>query len=246
MSNPYLCCKFASEMPNWAEQMTAWSSLAMAALTLLLVAGVAFAAAQFFLTRKFNRTLETDQLLKEIDASVLWAARSRLDKFETLAENQRRAYLMYKAVERFGKFKRFRILAKRLRRVISEIANLTERVEIYIRKGMADEGIIAEHTGYNILATYCFLSVILEERAKLYDYNYDGFRALATRIQDYAILNPEAADIRKELVWFPLSPLQYKGGERSLEYLTSRWRVLQKARIWLARTKHAAKTLKKS
>jgi hypothetical protein len=221
--------------PNWAEQITAWSTLAMAVLTLLLVLGVAFAAGQFFLTRKFNRTLETDQLLKEIASSALWATRSRLDKFDSVTENRRRAYRLYKKVQRFGRFKRFRGLAKRFRTVISEIANLTERVEIYIRKGMADESIVAEHTGYNILSTYCFLADVFEERALLYDYNYDGVRDLALRIQDYAILNPKAADLREELVWHPLPPLKYKGGDVSLGYSIAWWAVFRKTRLWWRR-----------
>jgi hypothetical protein len=220
--------------------MTAWSTLALAVLTLLLTLGIAFAAAQFFLTRKFNRTLETDHLFKELRKVGLWEGRSKLDTLDDLEGNRLRANRLYKVIHRLRRFKSFRELDAVTSDFIEDVARLTERIEIYIRKGVADEGIIAEHAGYDVLMTYCCLRDILQKRAAEDDLNYEGFRDLALRIQDYAKLHPRDADLRDDLVWDSLPRIEYKGGDESLGYYIPWWSLLRKARLWVAWRRHNA------
>jgi hypothetical protein len=79
---------------------------------------------------------------------------------------------------------------------IDRSAKLADRVEIYIRKGIVEESIIAEHYGYDVLTLYQVLRDVFQHRAATDDYNYEGFRDLASRIQDYARLHPLDADLR--------------------------------------------------
>lgn len=56
------------------------------------------------------------------------------------------------------------------------------------------------HIGYDVPNTYYILQDIFQDRAIKENLNYEGFRDLALRVQDYARLNPLDADIGSELV----------------------------------------------
>ena len=102
--------------------------------------------------------------------------------------------------------------------MIEDHSRLAELIEIYIRKGAADEGIVGDHLAYDILSTYYAVQDVLRERALKEDLAYEGFRDLALRLQDYAKIRPVEADLRGHLVWAKLPPLKYKGGDESHGY----------------------------
>jgi hypothetical protein len=99
-----------------------------------------------------------------------------------------------------------------------ELSGTAERTEIYIRKGAADVGIIAEHLGYDIILAYYCLRPIIRELTSGEDFNFDGFRDLTLRLQDYAKLHPLDVDIRPNMIFATIPPLRYRGGDVSLGY----------------------------
>ena len=194
-----------------ANQVTAWS-------TFVLAVGVVFAALQYFGERKNNRVVETNSLLRDWQATRLQIARTQLDNN------------VYRRLLRLQRFKAFRDLEVDVYNFIQDTARISERMEILVRRGAADEGIIVEHIGYDILVSYYILRDVLQDRAAEDDLNYEGFRDLARRTQDYAKLHPLDADLRDKLVFANLPPLRYRGGDVSLRYRES---LRRRARLFI-------------
>lgn len=191
---------------------------------------------QFVWQRKANQVVESGNLLKEWNAERLWLFRSGLDVDNDPDVNRVTASVLYSCIVRFGHFRRFLKMEEALNNLLEDTTQSAERMEIYIRKGAANESIIAESAGYSILSTYFFLRDILQHRAGEYDYNYDGFRDLALRVQDYAKMFPLDADLRDELTDADLPPLVYRGGDKSVGYHKSPWRRILLRLLPLYRT----------
>jgi len=228
----------AQIQPDWASVLTAQSTFAMALLTAILAVGVLFAGLQFLLTRRFNRVLETDNLIKELCAIGLWEVLQRLDKFDDMDANTKRASRLYAGIQRFKKRKYFRGLGTTANDFIDNRAQITDRIEIYIRKGVADESIVAEHLAYYIIVMYCFLKEVLQQRAGAHDYNYDSFRDLTRRLQDYGKLYPLDVDLRERVLYEHIPPLHYRGGDSSRGYSLSNFR---RFRLWIIETRRGRK-----
>jgi len=179
--------------------------------------------------------LQTGELIKVWGKNKYWTARSRIDKNYDQAANRERVNRLYAAIKRFKGLKYFREMEIDVSNFIEETARIAERMEIYVKRGVADLGIISNHIGYEVLALYIAVQDVLNERSLSEDLNYEGFRDLALRIQHYARLNPDA-DIRDELIWAVIPPLQYRGGDESEGYKMTRflrWR-LKRARLkWM-------------
>jgi hypothetical protein len=150
-------------------------------------------------------------LLNDWNENHLWLGRSWLDKSMDLDSDRERATRVYKAILR-KRFKSYRNLDLQVADFIEDTASLAERMEVYVRKGVADEGIIAEYIGYGIITTYYHLRDILQARAEADDFEYEGFRDLALRIQDYAKLHNKDAGLSDDIVFAVLPPLRYRSG----------------------------------
>lgn len=211
--------------PDWAAQVTAIGTGALAL-------GVIVAVLQLRQDSLFNRVLQTGGLIKTWGKNKYWFARSRIDKYYDQELNRQRLNEVYARLNRLKRFKAFREAEIEMYNFIEETARITEQMEIYISRGAADLGIIADHIGYDVIALYYALQDILAERSLSEDLNYEGFRDLALRIQHYARLH-DSVDIRDEIAWAVLSPLPYRGGDESEGYRMSRLdrRRLKRARV---------------
>lgn len=198
----------------------------------MLTAGIILATKQLLQDRLFNRVLQTGGLIKDWNKNKYWIARSRLDKYYEPEDNKSRANKMAAGIARFKGFKRFRNLDVEFYNFIEETSRLAEQMELYISRGAADLGLIADHIGYDILALYYALQDVISERSLKEDLYYEGFRDLALRVQHYARLHQQV-DIRDVYVWACFPPLPYRGGDESDGYPMSRfyrWR-LKRARL---------------
>lgn len=201
-----------------------WTSIVTAVSTAILAIGVLFAAFQFFWQRKADRVVETGKLIDMWNSCACADDRDRLDKHLAIEDNRAMALRVYIA-ERHGKNVPIDIDA-----ILTESARLAERIEIYIRKGAANESIIAETIGYDILQTYFVLHNIMAADAKADNIDYEGFRDLASRMQDYAKLKPLDTGWPDELLALPIPVIQYRDGTHSLGYiagLAGFWRLIR-------------------
>lgn len=190
-----------------------WSRMTAIA-TAVLVGGVLFAAAQFYLTRRNFRVTECGNLVKEWQVSALPVLQAEFDRGPELRTNAKNALTT------------IRIARERLELKLLELCRIAERTEIYVRKGVADIGIIAEHLGYDIIALYYYMRPLLRQLTRENDFNLEGFRDLVLRIQDYAKLNPLGLDIREDVVFAKIPPLRYIEGDLSKGYHKSLLRRL--------------------
>jgi len=215
-----------------------WTSVVTAIGTGVLALGIVIALLQFRQDRLFNRVLQTGGLIKLWSKNKYWIARSRIDKDYDQGINRQRVNRLYAGVKRFKGFKAFRELEVDVYNFIEESTRMAERMDIYISRGVADLGLIADHLGYDVLELYYCIQDVLHERALTEDLNYEGFRDLSLRIQHYARLHKDV-DIRDELVWAVFPPLPYRGGDESEGYRMSRF---YRWRLKLARQKFMKKT----
>jgi hypothetical protein len=212
--------------PDWTA-ISAIATVVSAFATVVLAFGVIIAWYQLRLQRKGNQVIETGKLLQEWNSDRLWLARSWLDEdADSWDIDRKRATRLYKLVAGLKTW-RFRRLQDFVNDLIEEHARLAERIEIYIRKGAADESIIGDHIAYDVLMSYTTIQGVLQERATEDDLSYEGFRDLALRLQDYAKIHPFDADLRGRLVWANLPPLEYARGDKSKGYDKSLWRQIE-------------------
>ena len=218
------------QQPNWAEVVTAVG-------TAVLAFGVLIAIVQLGLTLRQTRLIETQHLVDLINNSKIVALNKRIEKFDRydsyLDTSRSHALALYVRIQRLGRFMRFRKLLREVDSALGDAADITDRVEIYIRSGNAEEGMVAEYAGYLILATFYILQDVFRKEALESDYSYEGFYDLACRIQDYAKLKPLGPALRAELVWTTLRPITYADGSQSMDYLSS-WSLLRRARLAIA------------
>jgi hypothetical protein len=216
------------------------AAIVTAVATSVLAIGVWIAARQLAVTRKFNKIIETDHLVREFDDANLLDAFKRLEKFDGidtyLDTTRERANKVYGRIHDRRGIKRYRSLWEHLDSTIQKMAGLTDRIEIYIRSGNADESVIAEHVGYYIVVSYYALKDILQQRTIEEDFTYESYRDLARRIQDYGKLHPLEAELRENLCWADLPPLVDATGVQSISYLP-RWAIWRKFKIWRAERK---------
>jgi hypothetical protein len=209
-------CFCFSGTPDW-NAITAIS-------TAVLAFGVLIAWYQLVLQRRGNRVVETGRLLEAWNDNRLWDARSWLDidAYDWKADRRRvvRFYTLVQALKR----RRFRPLQDFVNDIIEDHARLAERIEIYIRKGAADEGIIGDHIAYDVIMAYFTLEDVLKKRAAEDDLSYEGFRDLALRLQDYAKIFSLDADLPGSLTWAQFTPLVYGPDDESQGYKKSPWR----------------------
>jgi len=204
-----------------------WAAWLTAIATVVLAGGVIVAVKQLWQDRLFNRVLQTGGLIKAWGKNKYWIARSRIDKHFDQEQNRTRVNRMYAGIKRFKGRRRFRDMEVEAYNFIEETARLAEQMDIYVSRGAADLGLIADHLGYEIIVLYYALQDVLDERALTEDLNYEGFRDLALRVQHYARLH-KCVDIRDQIQWALLLPLRYKGGDESEGYRMSRfyrWRL---------------------
>jgi hypothetical protein len=162
----------------------------MAFFTLLLVVGVGIAAMQLLQDRKFNRGVQTSALISDWNTPGLRSFRRVLDHSSNYADNKNRAELMYHAQKsKDSSWNDF----------IENTADLTERIWLYVQKGLADREMIFEHLGYDIVSTYYHIQRILQTRTYEDDMLYDSFRSLVLATQEYSRQHPDRLDLREEL-----------------------------------------------
>lgn len=179
-----------------------WASIVTAVATAVLAIGVIFAAAQFFAERRASRAAETGALLQEWDDERLQRWRYNLDCYEDIEVNRTRAWNAYRELD--GRE------LKTVNDLVRDLSRVADRIEVYIRTGAADTRIVAEHIGYDVVSPYYTLQNVLQSRASEGDFNFDGYRDLALRIQDYARLHRLEADLPKQLVFANLPLIRYR------------------------------------
>lgn len=237
------------ETIKWTDKITAISGAVTAAFTIVLAVGIVIAARQFALSRRFSRLQETQHLIDLINASKLSRINNRVERFDGiptyLETSRQKANRLYARLHRLKGRKYFSKAWKKLDSAIQDVADVTDRIEIYIRKGNADEGTIAEHAGYCILSTYYILQDVLALRTLEDDLSYEGFRDLSRRIQDYGKLYQLESELRDELVWAVLPPFKYADGMVSKSYLPW-WAVWRKFRLQWATKRRQRKTQSRS
>jgi hypothetical protein len=189
------------------SSVPAWTSIVTAVSSAVLVLGVFWAARQFFLTQRIARVTETGRLVDD------WLNRTPLkhltDKVDLGPEPRQNA---------LQAFRKWKLRQLDVREDLLNLSRMAERTEIYVRKGAADVGIIAEHLGYDIILVYYCLRPIIRELTSHEDFNFDPFRDLTLRLQDYAKCHPLDVDIRQTLIFATIPPLRYRGGDVSLGY----------------------------
>ena len=201
-----------------------WTAIVSAVSSALLVLGVFFGAFQFLWQRKADRVVETGRLIDYWEEEEAEKIRSQLDWSPSLEECRRRA------LELFIQYKTSGEEGFDFDEVIQRSSTRAERMEVYIRKGAANEAIIAEIAGYEILATYYILHNILQWFAAMENIDYEGWRDLALRIQHYARIHPQITGFPEELLAAPIPLLHYKDGTHSEGYidgLRGLWRLIE-------------------
>ena len=239
-------CSPSPDGTKWCDYLTALSTFYLAVFTLLLMCGVFIAGIQLYQDRRFRQVQETGRLFDVFDRTSFRKVLNRIDKdYKTpdelekdrLDRNRQRAYRLYLKIKNFN-FKRYpksalkyRCFAKKMEKEIKDIVRITERLEIYIRRDVASGSLVAEHLVYEVVVMYYVLQDILQERSGREDWNYEGFRDLALRMQDHSKLHPLDAELRNELKYAKFPPLQYRGGDSSssLGYDRS---LLLNLRLW--------------
>lgn len=202
--------------PDWAQRLTAWSTLALAF-------GVGIAALQFWWQRRANRIVETGRLLEKWDEEELAEFCNDLDQLDGVEENRRAA------IEKYLRLRGSKEDEYEFDNALESMTRMTERFEIYIRKGVADESIVVEHIGYNVLVTYYHLHDILQARALAHNLEYEGFRDLALRIKDYAVIRPIDTGFPPDLDAVTIPVIKYKDGSKSRGYFPSLLRRVELA-----------------
>jgi hypothetical protein len=208
-----------------ATVLNAWAPAATAFFTALLSIGVFFAAGAYRAQLREARIVETGALLEQWREDSVRTLRAFIDETDDHDENRARTLRFYKHVHALRR--RPRKLRAILGDSIQATRALAERTEIYLRKGVADEAIIVEHLGYAILASYYHLQEVLQLRAQQQNLDYEGWRSLALRVQDYAKLHPKDTNLEDILVWAELPPLHYKDGSISDRHEPGFWRSLK-------------------
>jgi hypothetical protein len=217
-----------SQGPDWAQQLIAWSTLALALATIILAFGIGIAAMQFWWQRRANRVVETGRLLERWDDEDLAEFCNDLDELDGVEENR------CATIEKYLRSRGSKEDESTFDFPLESMARMAERFEIYIRKGVADESIVIEHIGYNVLAAYYHLHDILQARATAHNLEYEGFRDLALRIQDYARIHPEETGFPPDLDAVIIPIIEYRDGSESRGYLPN---FFQRAQIVLAKKK---------
>lgn len=200
--------------------------------TAILMGGVVFAALQLRQDRLFNRVTFVGEIFKRWNRNRYWNARSWMDKSSNLEENRQRVNRVWRRVKRLSAFKNYRGTKTDIINYVSEISLLAERIELYIARGIVDIDLVANHIGYDVITIYYYLQDIYAERSLEEDENHEGFRYLALRMQHYARLH--FVDMRDEVIWAVLPPLQYAAGGESEAYSMSKF---QRGRLKRARLK---------
>jgi hypothetical protein len=118
------------------------------------------------------------------------------------------------------------------------MAQVTDRIEIYLKGGTADESLISENIGYYIIVSYYTLQDVLQERRSQEDYIYESYRDLAMRIQDYGKLYRRRAQIREILLWAPLPPFADTCERPNARPYLPWWAIIRKIRLTLPNAKH--------
>jgi hypothetical protein len=228
--------------PNPWQVRESIASVVTAAATAVLAIGLIMTAYQIWLSRKFSRVTESNHLLREFDEKQLRRACFRLQQFdgiETYLETSRhRANKLYARAKRLRRFRRYKHLWESLSSIIQTMAQVTDRIESYLRSGTADESLIAENIGYHIIVSYYALQDILQERRLEEDYTYESYRDLAMRMQDYGKLYRRRAQLRKGLCWAGLPPFADTSERPKARPYLPWWAAIRKVRLWMPNLKY--------
>lgn len=203
--------------------LSAWGAVGTAVATGVLAGGVVVAMVQLREQQTARRLIATPDVLKGWSDAFLRGWRARLDSYADVQRNIAR-------VRRIWDYSARPLPARRQMRdefkaFIHQSSRVAEQIEVFVRHGAADEGIVAEHVGYGIVMLYVVLHDILQELADKQGEDFEGWRQLAIRCQIYAKLNPGRTNLIDELVWVKLSPIRYRH-RRSREQTLPPW-------IWL-------------
>jgi hypothetical protein len=211
--------------------VTAWAAVASAVGTFILALGIVVAMIQLREQRVARRILTTPQLLNGWSDSALRAWRARLDKFADLERNRLRLKRVWGYAN--GHSQNRRKLREELKAFIHRSSRVAEEIEVYVRRGAADDGIVAEHIGYGIVMLYYILGDAMQELVDAENRDYEGWRLLAMRCQTYAKLNPGATNLLNEFIWADLPRIRY-ANRQVRDLRLSPW---ERLRLKLARTK---------
>ena len=185
---------------GWPAVLSATAEQWTAAGTWALAAGVIFAGLSFFWQRRANRVLEAGNLVREWSAPALRKLRRDIDESPDKEDNRRKANSLLETDVTLS-----------IDGFIEDTARLTERIEAYIRNGLADERIIAELLVYDVVALYYACQDALKQRANEDNLNYEGWRDLALRLRDLSRIYPKSIDLVSDLKWdFDIPPLEYR------------------------------------
>jgi hypothetical protein len=216
--------------PDWAAKLTAYSTFALAL-------GVGFAGLQLKQDRRFRRVEETGGLFKEFEDSNFRDIFRRIDKDfghdnkgenDRIERNRKRAFRLYMQIKNLPKnHKKYSAANKITETYIRDITRIANRMEIYISRGVADIDLIADHLVYEIVSMYYFAQDILRERSSKEDFDYEGVRNLASRMQDNSKLRHINLSDELKYAYFPLLP--YRDGDLSKNYRRS---LCLKFRLW--------------
>jgi hypothetical protein len=211
------------------------SSTVTAAATAILAIGIFMTAYQIWLSRKFLRVTESNHLLNEFEQNELRSASFRLQnvdhgpaKLEELRERADRVYARAKRLQRFKGFKR---MWQSFDTRIQLMTQVTDRIEIYLRNGTADEGLVAQNIGHHIIVSYYILQNILERRSLEKGYVYGSYRDLAMRMQDYGKLYRRKTELREDVSWAPLPPFKNSRERHHARPYLPWWAVIRKLRL---------------
>ncbi len=197
------------ETPDWTAALTARAAVVTAVGTSLLAAGVVVAALQFRDQRRTSRIVQTPDLIKSWASPQLAAMRALLDKNADMERNRRRANTVFARTSNSPNASLFGKVRQALLAFIHLTARSAENIEVYVRRGAADEGIIAEHIGYGIVMMYLTLQDVLATLALTENRDYEGWRLLGLRCQAYSKLHQGDTNMLDVLTWTELPALLY-------------------------------------
>jgi hypothetical protein len=206
---------------------SAYAAWATAFFTCVISLSVFLTAAQLRDQRKMTRIAQTPDLIREWGSGNLPAVRALLDKNSDLERNRRRANAVFKRTRHSKRTTTFGRLRLEGSAFVHRQARAAERMEVYVRRGAADEGIIAEHLGYGIVMSYYTLQDVLKVLAAEENRDYEGWRVLAVRCQRYAKLHPRYTNLFRELIWAELPLISYSHRDPIGEPAASWWSRLR-------------------
>jgi hypothetical protein len=183
---------FVGHPSEWTDVVLAVSTAAIAVFTLVLAAGVIFAWQQLKQDAKFNKAVQATSLITEWNDPLLEDFRSKRDvsvSYQESREKAKQGYMATKGDAEGRDYWAYRVQA---------LARVAERIELFLERKLADEDLLINHLGYDIVSSYYILQDVLKQRTYDEDYLYDSYRALAQRVQSYA--KQHDLDIREELV----------------------------------------------